>query len=136
MDYKAYSFFFPNNRCYCTSEQQCTNLCNIEVQIAFLEEFDHAHAMQFWPGARVSKVPKALRSRKVIRKTPTRLICVAGLLTCRKGIKIKVTAKFRASRRLRFEDRKRIVTRNAPEKSSGLSRNGHQEPNILLILQA
>ena len=53
-----------------------------------------------------------------------------------KGIKIKVTAKSRASRRLRFEDMKRIVTRNAPEKSSGLSRNRRQEPNILLIMQA
>ena len=37
-----------------------------------------------------------------------------------KGIKIKITAKLRASRRLRFEDTKRIVTRNAPEKYSGL----------------
>ena len=33
-----------------------------------------------------------------------------------KGIKIKITAKFRASRRLRFEDTERIVTRNTPEK--------------------
>ena len=43
------------------------------------------------------------------------------------GIKIKVTAKFRASRRLRFKDTERIVTRNAAEKSSGLWRNGPQE---------
>ena len=33
-----------------------------------------------------------------------------------KGAKAKINAKFRASRRLRFEDAKRIVTRNAPEK--------------------
>ena len=46
-----------------------------------------------------------------------------------KGIKIKITAKFRASRRLRFEATERIVTRNAPEKSSGLWRNGPQEPS-------
>ena len=32
-----------------------------------------------------------------------------------KGIKIKVTAKFGASRRLRFENTKRIVARNMPE---------------------
>ena len=44
-----------------------------------------------------------------------------------KGIKIKITAKFRGWRRLCFEDTKRIVTRNAPEKSSGLWRNGPQE---------
>ena len=30
--------------------------------------------------------------------------------------KTKITAKFRASERLRFEDTKRIVTRNTPEK--------------------
>ena len=51
------------------------------------------------------------------------------------GIKIK-TAKFCASRRLLFEDTKRIITRNAPEKSSGLWRNGPQEPNTLPIMQA
>ena len=43
------------------------------------------------------------------------------------GIKIKVTVKFRASRRFRFKDTKRIITRNATEKSSGLWRNGPQE---------
>ena len=53
-----------------------------------------------------------------------------------KGITIKITAKFRASRRLRFEDTKRIVTRNELEKSSGLWRNGLQEPNTLSIMQA
>ena len=31
-------------------------------------------------------------------------------------MKIKITAKFSASRRIRFEDTKRIVTRNTPEK--------------------
>ena len=46
-----------------------------------------------------------------------------------KGITIKITAKFRASRRLCFEDTKRIVTRNAPEKSSGVWGNGPQEPS-------
>ena len=44
-----------------------------------------------------------------------------------KGTKIKLTAKFRAWRRLRFKDTKRIVTRSAPEKSLGLWRNGPQE---------
>ena len=33
-----------------------------------------------------------------------------------KGIKIKITANFRASRRLRFEDTENYVTRNTPEK--------------------
>ena len=33
-----------------------------------------------------------------------------------KGIKMKIIAKFRASGRLLFEDTKKIVTRNAPER--------------------
>ena len=32
-----------------------------------------------------------------------------------KGIRIKITANFRASRRLRFEDTNNYVTRNVPE---------------------
>ena len=92
--------------------------------------------MQFLPGTRFSKVPKTLRARKVIRKTLTRLFCKAGPFNVVKGITIKITAKFRALRRLRFKDTKRIVTRNAPEKSTGLSRNGPQEPNILPIMPA
>ena len=36
-----------------------------------------------------------------------------------KGIKIKITAKFRASRRLRFEDTKRIVSPEIHPKSFG-----------------
>ena len=42
-----------------------------------------------------------------------------------KGIQIKVTAKFRASRRLGFEDTKRIVTRNAPQKSKKAQSGAH-----------
>ena len=131
-------------------------------------------------GARFSKVPKAFRARKAIRKTPACLFCKAGLFICRKGnknknnckvsclntpsfwryidnyvtrnapekfrdfretgpwrellklrpaysvklvfsyvvkgIKIKITAKFHASRPLRCKDTKRIVIRNPPEK--------------------
>ena len=36
-----------------------------------------------------------------------------------KGIKVKITAKFRASRRLRFEDTKRIVSPEISPKSFG-----------------
>ena len=43
-----------------------------------------------------------------------------------KGIKIKITAKFRASRRLRFEDTKRIMSPEYAQKVSGLSRNRPQ----------
>ena len=43
-----------------------------------------------------------------------------------KGIKIKITAKFRASRSLRFEDTKRICHPKYTRKFPGLSRNRPQ----------
>ena len=39
------------------------------------------------PAVRFSKDPKTLRARKAIRKTPTRLLCKAGVLICCKGNK-------------------------------------------------
>ena len=36
-------------------------------------------------GPSFSKVPKTLRARKAIRKTPTRLFCEAGRFKCCKG---------------------------------------------------
>ena len=44
-----------------------------------------------------------------------------------KGIKIKITAKFRASRRLRFEDTKKTMSPEIRPKSFGTSRNGPQD---------
>ena len=41
-----------------------------------------------------------------------------------KRIKIKINSKLRASRRLRFEDTKRIMSLEMARKVSGLSRNG------------
>ena len=40
-----------------------------------------------YSGARFSKVPKTLRARKAIRKTPTCLFCKACLFICCKGNK-------------------------------------------------
>ena len=61
----------------------------------------------------------ALWARKAIRKTATCLFCKAGLFICRKGMKIKITVKFRASRRLHFEDTKRIMSPKMLLKSFG-----------------
>ena len=48
-----------------------------------------------------------------------------------KGIKIKISAKFRASRRLGFEDKKITMSRpKCVRKVSGLSRNGPQAPVV------
>ena len=71
------------------------------------------------PGARFSTVPKTFRARKAIRKTPTRLSRKAGPFICCTGNKIKTTAKFRAFRRLRFEDTKRIMSPEMRPKSFG-----------------
>ena len=70
-------------------------------------------------GARFSKVTRTFRARKAIRKTTTYLFCKAGPLICCKGNKNKITAKFRASRRLRFEDTKRIMSPEIRPKSFG-----------------
>ena len=61
--------------------------------------------------------PVSQKSRKAIRKTATRLFCKNGLFIIAKGIKIKITAKFRASRRLRFKDTKRIMSSDIRPKS-------------------
>ena len=47
------------------------------------------------------------------------LLCKAGLVICCKGIKTKITAKFRASRCLCFEDTKRIMSPEIRPKSFG-----------------
>ena len=77
----------------------------------------------FWgSGARFSKIPKTFRARKAIRETPTCLLCKAGLFTCFIGNKnLKNFAKFRAPRRLRCEDTKRIMS---PEKSRDFRETG------------
>jgi len=68
------------------------------------------------PGVCFSKVPKRFGPEKpVVKLRPAYSVKLVFSYVV-KGIKIKITAKFRASRRLRFEDTKRIVTRNTPEK--------------------
>lgn len=63
---------------------------------------------------RFPKAPKTFRAWKTYRKTPTCIFCKVDLfIFCIKEIKIKTTAKFRTSRRLRSEDKRRIMS---PEK--------------------
>ena len=70
--------------------------------------------------ARFSKVPKTFRARKAVPKTPTRSFCKAGVFSyVAKGRKIKITAKFHALRRLRFEDTKRTMSPEMHPKSFG-----------------
>ena len=83
------------------------------------------------PGARFSKVPKTFRARKAIRRKLRPAYSVKLVFSyVVKGIKIKITAKFCASRRLRFEDTKRIMSPEYARKVSGLSRNG---PLVLIL---
>jgi len=79
---------------------------------------------KFWypnAGARFSKVPRTFWAQKAIRKTTTWSFCKAGLFInyVVKGIKTNITAKFHASRRLRFEDTKRIMSPEIRSKSFG-----------------
>ena len=69
------------------------------------------------PGARFSKVPKIFLSRKAIRKLRSAYSVKLVFSYVVKGIKI--TAKFGVSRRLRFEDTKRIMSPEIRPKSFG-----------------
>ena len=75
------------------------------------EDDSYNRSHNYCLGVRFSKDPKTLRARKAIRKTPTRLFCKAGLFICCKGNNI--TAKFRDTEHLHFENTKRIMS---PEK--------------------
>ena len=70
-------------------------------------------------GARFSKVPRTLRARKAFVKSRPAYSVKLIFSHVVKGIKIKITAKFRASRRLRFEDTKRIMSPEIRPKSFG-----------------
>ena len=67
------------------------------------------------PGARFSKVPKIFQARKAIRKLRSAYSVKLVFSYVVKGIKI--TAKFGVSRRLRFEDTKRIMSPEIRPKS-------------------
>ena len=70
-----------------------------------------------WPGARFSKVPKTLRARKEIRKSPTGLFCEPGLFISSKGNKNYYNCKVSCLQTPSFWRLKdNYVTRNAPEK--------------------
>ena len=71
------------------------------------------------PGARFSKVPKTFRARKAICKTRPAYSVKLVFSYVVKGIKNKITAKLRASRRLRFEDTKRNMSPEMRPKSFG-----------------
>ena len=71
------------------------------------------------PGARFSKVPKLFGPEKPFVKLRPAYSVKLVFSYVVKGIKIKITAKFRASRRLRFEDTERIMSPEMRPKSFG-----------------
>ena len=73
------------------------------------------------PGPVSQKVPKNSKSFVKLRPANSLKLVFSNVV---KGIKIKTTAKFRASRRLRYEDTKRIMSPKMRPKSFGISRNG------------
>ena len=75
-------------------------------EIALLDRF----VIVIYLGARFSEVPKTFRARKAIRKLrPAHSVKLVFSYVV-KGLKIKISAKFRASRPIRFEDAKRIMS--------------------------
>ena len=91
-------------------------------------------------GARFSKVPQTFRSRRAIRKTPTRSFCKAGLFICCKGNKNLNNCKvswFETPSFRRYKEN--YVTRNAPEKFRDFRETGPErksssesQPTVLL----
>ena len=71
----------------------------------------------FVSGTRFSKIQRTFRAQKAICKRPA---CSVKLFFSYvvKGIKIKITAKFRVSRRLCFENTKRIMSPETFEKQA------------------
>ena len=82
------------------------------------------------PGARFLKVPRTFRARKAFVKSRPAYSVKLIFSHVVKGIKI--TAKFRASRRLRFEDTKRIMPPEIRPKSFGTFEE--QAPGLLSLL--
>ena len=70
-------------------------------------------------GTSFSKVPRTFRARKAIRKLRPAYSVKLVFSYVVKGIKIKITTKFRASRRLRFKDTKGIMSPEMRPKSFG-----------------
>ena len=73
------------------------------------------------PGARFSKVPKTFRPEKPFVKLRPAYSVKLVFSSVVKGIKIKITAQFRGSRRLPFEDTKIIMS---PEMRRDFRENG------------
>ena len=69
------------------------------------------------PGARFSKVPRTFGAKKPFVEVQPAYAVKLFFTYVVKGIKTKITAKFRASRRLRFEDTKRIISPEIRPKS-------------------
>ena len=91
-----------------------TYVCEYERK---LDSFSAIKRVDHIPGACFSKVPKRFVPEKpVVKLRPAYSVKLVFSYVV-KGIKIKITAKFRASRRLRFEDTKRIVSPEIRPKS-------------------
>ena len=75
--------------------------------------------MESNPGARFSKVLRTFGAEKSFVKLRPAYSARLVILYVVKGIKIKITAKFRASRRFSFEDTKRIMSPEIRPKSFG-----------------
>ena len=71
------------------------------------------------PGAHFSKFPRPFGPEKPFVKVRPAYSVKLVFSYVVKGIKTKITAKFRGSRRLRFEDTKRIMSPEIRPKSFG-----------------
>ena len=100
---------------FCQKSSSRANAGNVKrCQLAWHQIFKAKE-----PAAHFSKVQKHFRPKKLCVKFRPAYSVKPVFSYVAKGIKIKITAKFRASRHLCCEDTKRIVTQNAPETFEG-----------------
>ena len=103
-----------------------TNVIRIQVFSFFLYSLARTHLRMAWrEGMKRDLGPVTRKSRKLfgpekpfVKLRPAYSVKPVFSYVV-KGIKIKITAKFRASRRLSFEDTKRIMSHEMRPKSLG-----------------
>ena len=104
----------------CTHEwSRITLIRSFTCKLPFLSRYISELLSRHGQGPVCRKSPKLLGPEKPFVKLRPTYSVTLGFLYVVKGMKIKITAKFRASRRLCFEDTKRIMSPTIHPKSFG-----------------
>ena len=108
-----------------------TLIRSFTCKLPFLSRYISELLSRHGQGPVCCKSPKLLGPEKPFVKLQPTYSVTLGFLYVVKGMKIKITAKFRASRRLCFDDTKRIMSPTIHPKSFGTFRNRPRETAIV-----